>query len=167
VQGGATFRIDKTGGFPANDTISVGGTANYGGGILYVTNITSDATPLTIGDTFTLFTAATHIGNFSAIQGSAGFGLTFSFNNANGVLSVVAGPPTTPTNITFSVTTPGSLTLSWPGNYKGWVLQSQTNSLAVGISNNWVDVIGSTGTNQVIVPMNPQNPTVFYRLRYP
>ena len=48
--------------------------------------------------------------------------------------------------------------LNWPTNYKGWVPQPQTNSLSVGISNNWVDVIGSGATNQLTVPLNPQSP---------
>jgi autotransporter-associated beta strand protein len=163
IQGGATLRINKTAGIPSSDQIAVLNTVNYGG-ILFVTNITSDATPLVIGDTFTLFTATTHNGNFTAIQGSAGLGMAFSFTN--GILSVVAGPPTTPTNITFNITG-GTLNLSWPSAYTGWVLQSQTNGLSVGISNNWVDIIGSGATNQQAIPLNPQNPTVFYRLRYP
>jgi hypothetical protein len=46
-------------------------------------------------------------------------------------------------------------------------LQVQTNALNVGISNNWTTVANSTLTNQVIVPLNPANPTVFYRLTLP
>jgi hypothetical protein len=46
-------------------------------------------------------------------------------------------------------------------------LQTQTNALSVGLSGTWFDVTGSTATNQVFVPINPANPTVFYRLTLP
>jgi hypothetical protein len=46
-------------------------------------------------------------------------------------------------------------------------LQVQTNTLAVGISRNWVDVSGSIATNQIVVPIKPGNGSVFYRLASP
>ncbi|HUA65886.1 MAG TPA: LamG-like jellyroll fold domain-containing protein [Alphaproteobacteria bacterium] len=70
-----------------------------------------------------------------------------------------------PTNVVFSLAN-NQLTLSWPADHTGWQLQVQTNSLAVGISTNWVNVAGSTTTNQVIVPLNLTNGSVFYRLMY-
>jgi hypothetical protein len=54
------------------------------------------------------------------------------------------------------------LTLSWPAGHTGWRLQSQTN----GLTGTWVDVAGSTATNQVTVPINPANRSVFFRLVY-
>jgi hypothetical protein len=71
-----------------------------------------------------------------------------------------------PTNIVSSVTN-NQLYLSWSADHTGWILQAQTNSLSVGLSTNWVNVSGSTGTNQVIMPLNPANGTVFYRLMFP
>jgi len=55
------------------------------------------------------------------------------------------------------------LTLSWPTNL-GWTLQVQTNSV---IGTNWVDVTGSTSTNQIIIPIYTNVSSVFYRLFYP
>lgn len=46
-------------------------------------------------------------------------------------------------------------------------LEVQTNSLAAGLGTNWVTVDGSTGTNQMIIPLNTTNGSVFYRLVYP
>jgi hypothetical protein len=43
----------------------------------------------------------------------------------------------------------------------------QTNSLATGIGNNWVTVPSSNLTNQMTVPVNPANGSVFFRLIYP
>jgi hypothetical protein len=70
------------------------------------------------------------------------------------------------TNLEFSVIG-NQLSLSWPANHTGWTLQAQTNSLAVGISSNWVNVAGSTLTNQMTIPINFNNGSVFYRLIYP
>ncbi|HLP78199.1 MAG TPA: autotransporter-associated beta strand repeat-containing protein, partial [Candidatus Paceibacterota bacterium] len=83
-----------------------------------------------------------------------------------GSLAIGVNIATNPTNITFSVSG-GTLSLSWPADHLGWILQSQTNSLAKGLSTNWVDVAGSesmTGTN---IPVNSTVPATFYRLRKP
>jgi len=88
-----------------------------------------------------------------------------NYGSSVGTLSQVI-VPSTPTNITATVSG-GNLTLSWPVEYTGWTLQAQTNSLAVGIANNWFNVSGSQSINELIVPINPGNPTVFYRLRLP
>jgi hypothetical protein len=58
------------------------------------------------------------------------------------------------------------LTLSWPTDHTGWILQAQTNSASVGLSTTWHDVAGSTATNQMIFTIDPANPTVFFRLKY-
>jgi hypothetical protein len=71
-----------------------------------------------------------------------------------------------PTNIT-SAFDGANLTLSWPADHIGWRLQSQTNSLSVGLGTNWADVSGSTTTNQVITPVDAANGSVFFRMIYP
>jgi hypothetical protein len=75
---------------------------------------------------------------------------------------------TSPTPIGFSLSG-NQLTLSWPANHTGWQLQSETDSVSVGIitnSANWVNVAGSTITNKIITAINPGNGCVFYRLIY-
>lgn len=57
-----------------------------------------------------------------------------------------------------------TLTLSWPET--GFRLQSQTNSRAIGLSNNWVNFPGGNVSPVVITP-NPTNPAVFFRLVTP
>jgi hypothetical protein len=69
------------------------------------------------------------------------------------------------TNI-VSTAANNSLTLSWPLDHTGWILQAQTNDVTIGLSTNWADVVGSSTTNQVVVPVDPNNGTVFYRLYY-
>ena len=75
-------------------------------------------------------------------------------------------PPNTPTNLNYSVSGT-TLTISWPANYLGWILQSQTNALNVGLNSNWYDVPGSGSIVATNLPINPANPSVFYRLRHP
>jgi autotransporter-associated beta strand protein len=86
--------------------------------------------------------------------------------------SLLVGPLVTinplPGTIQFSVSG-STLALSWPTNL-GWILQSQTNALNVGLvinSNAWSDVAGSSSTTSNNITINSANPTVFYRLRQP
>jgi autotransporter-associated beta strand protein len=170
-QGGATMRINATGGGLSQDQIVInGGNVTYGG-ILTVTNITSDSTALTTSDTFQLFNVSgTKTGNFSGIAGSPGSGLAYSFNPANGVLSIITQTiAPNPTNIVFSVSG-HTLSLSWPADHLGWILQAQTNSLGSGLSpvaGNWFDIPGSSSTTSAAIPIDPTKPTVYYRLRHP
>jgi 4-phytase/acid phosphatase len=75
----------------------------------------------------------------------------------------VLDPYTTdnPTNITSSVSS-NTLTIAWPADHIGWILQAQTNSLSAG---QWFDLPGSDVVNAVVIPINPANTSVFYRLR--
>ena len=158
--GGTTYiEVSKTG--ATSDQVTGVVTANYGG-TLFATNV---AGTLNIGDSFTVFNAAAHTGNFAAITGTPGTGKAWKFNPTNGVLSVVLGVATNPTNITAKVSG-NALTLSWPVDHLGWTLQAQTNSSTTGLTTNWVDVAGSAASNTNVMTINPANPTVFYRLRY-
>ncbi len=97
-----------------------------------------------------------------------------TYNAANtptylaGTGSLIVGEsiPTEPTDITFSVSG-DTLSLSWPNDYLGWVLQVQTNSLSVGLSDNWVDVPGSAEITSTNITVVPSSPAVFFRLRSP
>ena len=59
-----------------------------------------------------------------------------------------------------------TLTVTWPATHLGWSLQAQTNSLAVGIANNWVTIPGTASVTSTNLTINPANGTVFYRLFY-
>jgi hypothetical protein len=56
------------------------------------------------------------------------------------------------------------LTLNWATNYTGWLLQSNSISLA---STNWFTVPGSGNTNSVQITIQPGQNNVFYRLALP
>lgn len=59
------------------------------------------------------------------------------------------------------------LQLNWPLDHTGWMLQTQTNSLATGLGTNWSSIAGSAATNQMTFPLNGTNAAVFFRLMRP
>jgi hypothetical protein len=83
------------------------------------------------------------------------------------IYGVPVQPPVSliPTNIMFQVM-PNGFTINWPTDHIGWRLQVQTNELANGIGTNWVDVPGSTVTNQMTLPMNQDPGCIFYRIAH-
>jgi autotransporter-associated beta strand protein len=149
--GNTAIEINKGVGFDVVTANSV----NYGGTLV----VTDLGLNLVLGDPFQIFNAGSHTGNFTSISGSPGAGLAWSFNPANGVLSVVSGSTTQPT---LTVAQSGnSLNFSWTD--PTFKLQSQTNSLNAGVKTNWSDFPGG-GSSPVNVTINPANPTVFFRL---
>jgi hypothetical protein len=106
--------------------------------------------------------------NKLAIYEGALSGSQIAASYAAGV-SVYLPPSTVATNVVpvlFNVSG-SNLNLSWPADHLGWTLQVQTNSLNSGLGTNWVPVPGSASTTNVVIPINPANGSVFYRLTYP
>jgi len=58
----------------------------------------------------------------------------------------------------------GMLTLSWPLDHLGY--QLQTNSVNLANPIDWFPYPNSTGTTIVVIPINPAQPNVFYRLAH-
>jgi hypothetical protein len=107
--------------------------------------------------------APTNIGTYEVI------GTVVDINydgSATNNLVVASGISKTPTNIMWSVSG-NQLTLSWPPDHLGWILQSQTNDLSIGIAGNWSDVSGSETNTQSVIAIDPANAAVFFRLRLP
>ena len=118
------------------------------GGTLVVSNLTGT---LVAGDSFPLFTAGAAAGNFSTIAGSPGAGLTYSFNPANGVLSVTAGGSN-------PIANPDSATTYWnvPVTIAPLVNDSDPNSYPLTITSvsatNGSAVITNSGVNVMFTP---------------
>ena len=158
--GGTTFlEISKAA--ATNDQLVVSASLTLGG-TLVVTNLGGI---LAAGDKFTLFHAGSFNGSFSSNSLPVlNAGLAWNTANlTNGVVSVVS---TQPTNLVWN-TTGTALNLSWPTGYIGWRLQVQTNSLNSGLGTNWLEVTGSRLTNNVALPVDPTQGSVFYRLIFP
>jgi len=79
------------------------------------------------------------------------------------ISAILLSPIISPTNITVSVSG-NQLSLSWPTNYIGWLLLSNSTGLA---STNWFPVPGSGNTNRVQIAIQPGLTNVFYRLSIP
>jgi polygalacturonase len=58
-------------------------------------------------------------------------------------------------------TTGSQLMLTWPGNYLGWLLESNSTGLTSG---NWITIPGSASATNYPITLNPASPNVFYRL---
>lgn len=139
------------------------------GGSLTLSNL---AGAITASNTFKLFDANSYRGAFAALTpASPGAGLAWNTNTlaTDGTLRVVS---TAAAAITVGQVTPCAplsqcFTLSWPADHIGWRLQVQTNSIAVGLGINWLNVPNSIATNQMTFTVDPASGCVFYRLVYP
>jgi autotransporter-associated beta strand protein len=121
-----------------------------------------------------LITAAT-AGNLGKVTGAlpsvvvAGNGasgaVSLQINGTGGLdLLVTSTISSSPTNLNFTISN-GTLTLTWPSDHLGWIAQS--NAFDLSLTNYWFDVLGSQSATNLVIPINPAAPRVFYRLRYP
>jgi hypothetical protein len=138
----------------SNDLAVVTGTlSKTGSGTLTVANL---GPVLTVGTKFTLFSQPVTGGAALTVTGG---GATWTNDLAvDGSITVatVLAPPS------LGFTQSGNnLQFTWPGS--GYKLQAQTNSVSVGITNNWGDYPGG-GSSPVSVPMDAANGAVFFRL---
>jgi autotransporter-associated beta strand protein len=92
------------------------------------------------------------------------------FAGFGSLLVVPPAPLINPLPGTIQASVSGStLTLAWPTN-AGWILQSQTNALNVGLvadSNAWFNVPGSDLVTSTNMAINPENGAVFFRMVHP
>ena len=141
---------------PSNTTFTVSGGITEAGGSLVLTNF---GPTLAVGDRFVIFNQAT-TGSALTVQSK---GFTVANNLATDGSVTVTSVTVTPTSVPITATYSGGLlNLSWPAG-SGLHLQAQTNSLAVGLSNNWVNVGGVTGNSYSTTPGTAKG-AVFYRL---
>ena len=130
---------------------------NYTNGTLKLINV---GPALTVGDTFPVSYLPVVGGNAMPIV-SPGFTVT----NHLGVDGTVTVTGVTPSVLKVTPTVSGGqLTLSWPSAWTGLHLQVQTNTLAQGLGNNWVNIAGSDAVNGYTNTIDKANGSVFYRL---
>ena len=96
----------------------------------------------------------------TAVSGSGG--------ESTNSLQASATPLPSLASVSLAAQISGSqLQLSWPQDHLGWLLEIQTNGLSTGLGTNWVIVPNSQLTNQLFIPINLANSSVFLRLIYP
>jgi hypothetical protein len=177
---GPGYSLNKTGA----GKVQLHGTNNYGGTIvsggtlfIYTASLnTNSSVTISNGGVLNLQFTTTNV--VSALF-SNGVSLAAGIYTAANSASILAGTATAalqvvPPPVVIGPTGPGyltnvlsgtSLSLSWPGG-QGWRLQAETNSLNIGLSNNWHYVTdGSVSSYSISV--NPTNPAVYFRLTYP
>ena len=165
LDGAVFMELNRTNTPATNDMLAA--TSFTATGTLTVTNL---GPTLVTGDKFKLFSLP--VSGFSSVllpAANAAGTITYVWQDdlaVDGSIKLLSGFSITPTNLTY-VLSGDMLEISWPQDHTGWTLQAQTNSLSVGISNNWFTVAGSTLTNRIYMPVNPNNGAVFYRMVYP
>ena len=165
--GNGWFRLNKNQA-QSNDLVVVTGVlTNLGTGTITVTNV---GPTLSVGDTYTLFSEAVSNG---AVLNVTGGGMNWANQLAvDGSIQALSVIPTTAnysTNITYS-SSGNTLKIGWPATHLGWILQSQTNALTVGLTtatNTWIDISGTSGGTNASMTINQTNAAVFFRLRHP
>jgi hypothetical protein len=162
LHGTTTMKLNASTG--TNDRLNAN-SITYGGSLM-VTNIPGT---FTSGQVFQLFFATN--GNYTAGAFSGGVvlpsapGLTWANRLAiDGTIVVLSALPTTPTNVSYSVSG-STLTLTWPSNYQGWLLQS--NAVSLSAPQSWFDVPNSDNSSTYNVTLDPLKGNVFFRLRHP
>jgi len=157
IAGNVKVRVNRTG--PASDNASVSLTlANSGTGTVFVTN--TGAT-FHAGDTFTLFNKAVTGGaGLKVIGGGVGWTNQLALN---GTIKVTSTNLPTVIGTNSSATT---VTLSWPVDYAGWVVQS--NAVSLVSTTNWFTVPNSGSANSFVATINPAKTNgVYFRLIQP
>jgi autotransporter-associated beta strand protein len=147
----------------AFDQVVCSGSLGFGGTLI----VTNHAGTFQLGDSFPLFIAASFAGAFNQLElPPLGPELGWQFNAANGQLSVVSTLSLAPTEISATIVD-DSLHITWPPSHTGWRLEAQTNAVGSGLGALWFDVPGANLTNEIMLPIDPVNGSVFFRLVYP
>lgn len=154
-----------------NDVINVMNNATLNlGGTLTVTNVSGAS--FAVGNTFTLFNAATFSGNFTTIvPATPGTGLAWNTNNlVNGVLSVVAGSAPPQPGITSISLSGGNLIINGTNGLSGesYNILTTTN-LTLPLASWTVLPVGTfnAATFSITNPVTPGAAQNFYLLRVP
>jgi fibronectin-binding autotransporter adhesin len=166
---GATHYAEVNAATGTNDIV-VGLSSVAYAGTLVISNVST--TSLTNGATFKLFDSATRTGAFANVVSlTPAQVVTWDTSRLtiDGTISVIQATPLAGPNMAVSFSG-GVLGMSWPSNYLGWRLLSETNAFGVGLitnAANWFYVPGSSTTNAVYMNVDTQKGSVFYRLVYP
>ena len=169
LNGAVVLELNRLNNPLPNDRLSVTG-AITASGTLLVTNVGPD---LYNGSTYVLFNKA--VSGFSSVtlppKNPSGT-VTYAWLNnlaANGSITLQSGGSTNPVPPKFTASysggVGGTLTMSWPYDYLGWTMRS--NSVGLLETNMWFPIAGSGATNQVITTIDSNEPNVFFRLQLP
>ena len=145
-----------------NATVTIPATAFGSGPLGYYWS--NNSTIIASGSTNAMapLPATLTIPSTSLSAGQLSLVVTNAYGTNTTLITLVSAVNPNPGPIQFYLTG-NQLTLGWPTNL-GWTLQVQTNNLNVGLGTNWLNVPGSTTVTNVVIPIDPINGSVFYRL---
>ena len=165
LSGNLALNLNRTNVQTSSKLVSTDGTITYGG-TLSVSNI---GPALHVGDVFQLFPSAVTAFTGISLATTDSHLFTYTWENdvaSLGSIKVLTVQPPVGTNILFSVSG-STLTLSWPADHLGWTLQTQTNTLAVGLGTNWVNIPGTASVISTNLAIGRTNGSVFFRMISP
>jgi fibronectin-binding autotransporter adhesin len=157
------FVVTTDGG--TSNSVAVQGQLSPNGSVVKVTS----GSPLAIG-TYPLFTYSTVSGSFNAVpvfDVAPAANASIQDNGSGQINIVISTGPSGPASITNSISG-STLTLGWPAG-QNWRLEGQTNNLSTGLSpTGWGTVSGAgVSDGNATITIDPNQPSVFYRLVYP
>lgn len=102
--------------------------------------------------------------------GGGGYSATAGGNPTEHYLDEISLGPVSPFPLPPKLTcaaTGGALTVSWPPQYLGWILQAQAGPLSAGLTN-WAggDILGTGSVTSTNLPIQHTEPMVLFRLRH-
>jgi hypothetical protein len=154
-----------------SDLLRLSGTSSVltCGGTLVLTNLSGT---VTVGDSFTLFSATSYAGAFSSIiPATPGVGLVWNTNNlaSNGTLSVALG--TIHPQLNFTERDGGSMILSGSGGAAGYAYTVLTSTNLTAPVASW-GVVGTgtfdaSGNFSFTNSVDPQLPKAYFAIQVP
>jgi hypothetical protein len=137
------------------------------GSIVFMDGTTPLSTNSISGGIASFYTSILGSGNHSMTATYMGDNY-YAYSTSPALIQTVQQPniSSSPTIIYSSIGN-GSISIGWPANCLGWVLQVQTNASNLGITTNWVDIPATAGVTFTNMPILQSSPSVFYRLRSP
>jgi len=157
---------NNTNGAP-QPALNITGSATVGGNAFTVN--TANGLPLANG-TYVLVQASgaiTSSGSYPAVTGTgigSGSQGAISVAGSQVILTVSTATVLPPANITFS-RSGSTLTLTWPADHLGYILQS--NSVNLMIPADWFNIPGSSSVTNFPITIQPGQSNVFFRLVSP
>jgi len=152
---------------PGNDQVTLIWNAAFGASGYNVKRSAISGGPYT---TIAAGVSTTSYTNTGLVNGTEYYFVVSATNNliesSNSIETNARPSSQVPPQLGLAINT-NQIQFNWPMDHTGWELQSQTNAINTGLSTNWLTIPGTDATNQALVPVNPANGSVFFRLIYP
>ena len=151
----------------SNGQISLSGAASFAGSLS--ANFNDIFFWPVVGSSFTLLSYTSKTGLlFTNTVLPAFITWQTNYNPTTFTISVLARSTNpAPDTLYYSQPSPTNLFFKWRGDHTGWGLQTQTNPVTVGLTTNWVTIAGSGLTNEILMPIDKTDGSVFFRMVYP